>query len=121
MASDPSELGDEAAGDELRGVSAMVRQGVEVVGGEWIEGGEYRKRWRVARQQRRRKRRVRDKRGYSRLAFFDVCIFVTASEGEELVVDIIGRHGERDSRGFRDEFRVGEAVVEAETVSLGLP
>jgi len=29
MASEPSEFGDEAAGDELRGVSAMLRQGVE--------------------------------------------------------------------------------------------
>lgn len=28
---------------------------------------------------------------HSRFAFFDVCIFVTASEGEELIVDI--RHG----------------------------
>jgi hypothetical protein len=48
---------------------------------------------------------VRECGKYSRLAFFDVCIFVTASEGEELVVDIIGRHGDGDwgsvSRWFR--------------------
>jgi hypothetical protein len=36
--------------------------------------------------------------GHSRFTFFDVCIFVTASEGEELIVDIIGRHGERRRR-----------------------
>lgn len=43
------------------------------------------------------------RRGDSRFAFFDVCIFVSASEGEELVVEIIGRHGETgrelDARG----------------------
>ena len=37
---------------------------------------------------------------YSRLAFFDLCIFVTASEGEELIVDIIGRHGEVSGERF---------------------
>jgi hypothetical protein len=30
----------------------------------------------------------RKKEGHSRLAFLHVCIFVTASEGEELVVDV---------------------------------
>lgn len=29
-----------------------------------------------------------EKEDHSRLAFFDVCLFVTASEGEELVVDV---------------------------------
>jgi hypothetical protein len=29
----------------------------------------------------------------SRLAFLDVCILVAASEGEELVVNVIGGHG----------------------------
>lgn len=48
-------------------------------------------------------------RWYSRLAFFDVCIFVTASEGEELVVDIIGRHVGWDWRGFRGDFWIVEA------------
>jgi hypothetical protein len=38
MASDPSEFGDEAAGDELGRVSAMVRKGVETVGGGLSEG-----------------------------------------------------------------------------------
>jgi hypothetical protein len=52
----------------------------------WVEGLEHWKRWKVARQ--RQWRRVTGERGYSRLAFFDVCIFVTASEGEELIVDI---------------------------------
>ena len=60
-------------------------------------------------------------RGYSRLAFFDIRIFVTASEGEELIVDIIGRHCERDSREFCDKSWVVEAIMEAKTVSLGLP
>jgi hypothetical protein len=36
--------------------------------------------------------------GYSRFTFFDVCIFVTASEGKELIVDVVGRHGERRLR-----------------------
>lgn len=31
---------------------------------------------------------------HSRLAFFNVCLLVTAGEGEELVVDV--RHGEGD-------------------------
>lgn len=31
---------------------------------------------------------------YSRLAFFYVCLFVATSEGEELIVDIVGRHCE---------------------------
>jgi hypothetical protein len=51
-----------------------------------VEGGGYKKRWKVARQ--RQQRRLMGERGYSRLAFFDVCVFVTASEGEELIVDI---------------------------------
>lgn len=59
MASDPSELGDEAAGEEL--------DGCQVADGQ--RGC-----------------------GYLRLAFFDVYIFVAASEGEELVVNV--RHGE---------------------------
>lgn len=29
-----------------------------------------------------------EERGHSRLAFFDVCLLVAASEGEELVVDV---------------------------------
>jgi hypothetical protein len=57
-------------------------------------------------------------RWYSRLAFFDVCIFVTASEGEELIVDIIGRHGQGDWRGFRDKFWIVEAGLTARRVSL---
>jgi hypothetical protein len=37
----------------------------------------------------------KSERGYSRFTFFDIRIFVTASEGEELIVDIITRrHGE---------------------------
>jgi hypothetical protein len=36
--------------------------------------------------------------GHSRFTFFNVCIFVTTSEGEELIVDIIRRHGERSCR-----------------------
>jgi hypothetical protein len=43
---------------------------------------------------------------YSRLAFFDVRIFVTASEGEELVVDVIGRHCGRNSIVICGCFRV---------------
>jgi hypothetical protein len=35
----------------------------------------------------------REDGGHSRLAFLNVCIFVAASEGEELVVDV--RHEER--------------------------
>lgn len=42
--------------------------------------------------------------GHSRLAFLDVGLFVTASEGEELVVDI--RHGEEDVGGFCSGMRV---------------
>jgi hypothetical protein len=36
MASDPSEFGDEAAGDELRGVSCMLHKGVQTVVVEWM-------------------------------------------------------------------------------------
>ena len=43
------------------------------------------KRWKEADKSERKE--------HSRFAFFDVCIFVTASEGEELIVDI--GHGER--------------------------
>jgi len=38
MASDPSEFGDDAAGEELRGVSAMLSKGVEVGGGGFKRG-----------------------------------------------------------------------------------
>lgn len=64
----------------------------------WVESAPCRGkgfRWSVegAEHQRRGKRWKRVVRGeYSRLAFFYVCIFVTAGEGEELIVDIIGRH-----------------------------
>jgi hypothetical protein len=81
--------------------------------------------WRVERARESREAEAEEKvigeKEYSRLAFFDVCIFVTASEGEELIVDIIGRHGEMDSRGFREGFCVVESMMEAETVSLRLP
>jgi hypothetical protein len=40
----------------------------------------------------------RSDRGHSRFTFFDVRIFVTASEGEELIVDVVRRHGERSWR-----------------------
>jgi len=50
----------------------------------------------------RREGWVREK--YSRLAFFNVCIFVTASEGEEFIVDIIGRHCGRVWAEFRGKF-----------------
>jgi hypothetical protein len=41
-------------------------------------------------------------RKYSRLAFFHLCIFVTASEGEELIVEIDSRHGEVNREGSAD-------------------
>ena len=43
---------------------------------------------------------MRGVREYSRLAFFDLCIFVTASEGEELIVEIVSRHGEVNGERF---------------------
>ena len=44
-----------------------------------------------------------EKGGHSRLAFFHVGLFVTASEGEELVVDI--RHDGEDVTEFAEERR----------------
>ena len=95
MASEPSEFGDEAAGDELRGVSAMLKGVAMLWADECIAG-------------HRRSDGTQDgamnsegsEGKYSRLAFFDLCIFVTASEGEELIVDIIGRHGEVSGERF---------------------
>jgi hypothetical protein len=55
--------------------------------------------------------------GHSRFTFFDVCIFVTASEGEELIVDVIGRHGERSRRWKREYFRGIRWVRGADMVS----
>jgi hypothetical protein len=57
----------------------------------WRDGGREVERWKAMAQ-------AAVIEGHSRFTFFDVCIFVTASEGEELIVDIIGRHGERRRR-----------------------
>lgn len=44
-------------------------------------------------------------RGYSRFTFFNIRILVTSSEGEEFIVDIIGRHDDSTSGLFRGTFR----------------
>jgi hypothetical protein len=42
----------------------------------------------------------------SRLAFLDVCILVAASEGEELVVNVIGGHGGEMRKGEMGEMGI---------------
>ena len=54
-------------------------------------------------------------RGHSRLAFFNVRVFVTASEGEELIVDIVGRHCDGNRTKFRGVFERMQATMEGET------
>jgi hypothetical protein len=117
MASDPSEFGDEAAGDELGGVSCMLHKEVQTVVAEWVGWCSVGAR---AQRDRGRSRQAEEseREGYSRFAFLDVCIFVTASEGEELIVDIIGRHGEisrsRKSLSFRRVRWVGGARTQSQ-------
>jgi hypothetical protein len=91
MSPEPSELGDEAATDELGGVndtSAVGREG-RGTGRSWTHATESKETGtsRETAKQRRGK-------GDSRFAFLDVGLIVAASEGEELVVKIV-RHGER--------------------------
>jgi len=57
-------------------------------------------------------------RGHSRLAFFNVRVFVTAGEGEELIVDIVGRHCDGNRTKFRGVFERMQATMEAKPMSL---
>jgi hypothetical protein len=56
-------------------------------------------------------------RKYSRLAFFNVCLFVTASEGEELIVNIIGRHVGSNAGRISRRFWLVETAIRGEMVA----
>jgi hypothetical protein len=78
MSAEPTELGDDAATEELGVVSVMSGR-LQLAFGDGRGGAK--EEGHVSGH----------KQGHSRLAFLHVGLLVTASEGEELVVDV--RHG----------------------------
>ena len=95
-------MGEEAAGDELRGSASFNVEGYGY--GAMAAGGGYRLLEATATVKGRalHVQVTQQRKGFhSRLAFFDVILFVTASEGEELVVNV--RHAGRLCDGIWEE------------------